>query len=746
MLQPVWAENEYNEMNRTLAFTCDVKVKKGDKITVSVTASDIYKMFLQDVLIGYGPARGAHGYVRVDVYEFTALSDTLIITAEAVSYRINSYYLINRPPFFACEIRVNGAVVKTSADFECFLLNDRVRKIQRYSFQRPFAEGYKIISDRKDFYLRKSNVYQKRATVPVNCDCVQTGRGVAMPELGEYNNFTLCESGNAQFDFTRPVWQDRSLVDIGETLLGYRYEECEIKLSDDASRLVYEKDRKGNNPYLLYAAEKCVSGLINVKLKVDAPCRLYIMFDELLGEEERGGARKLDPFRNECCNVISYDLPAGEHCLSSFEIYTLKYIKAVCVGANMSDFVASVTEIKNPEGANFRFFVNDEKITAILKAAVNTFEQNTLDLLMDCPSRERAGWTNDSFFTCDAELTITGENRAETNFLENLLLADEFEGIPKGMFPMCYPCDHPNGNFVPNCGIWVALQMCKHLRRYPAWELRGRMKEKIYGLIKYFDKYLNSDGLLENLDGWIFIEWSKANDSDYVAGVNYPSNMMYYKLLAEIAAVFADGELAQRARRVKSEILRQSFNGEYFEDNRVRENGELVLKGHLTETCQYYAFYFDVADKNEFGELYSKLMRNFGFRNPRADSRLAPSNIIIGIILRQELHMRDANATAIIEECKRIFYPMSEKTGTLWEHTESTASCNHGIASVTAKWLLFALTGYSDENGAGQTKSVPLNTDCSFTVRRGDKDVTITVKNGKLEVQTRRIANAAETA
>ena len=36
---------------------------------------------------------------------------------------------------------------------------------------------------------------------------------------------------------------------------------------------------------------------------------------------------------------------------------------------------------------------------------------------------------------------------------------------------------------------------------------------------------------------------------------------------------------------------------------------------------------------------------------------------------------------------------MADKTGTLWEHDQATASCNHGFASVAAVLLLRCFIG-----------------------------------------------------
>lgn len=76
-----------------------------------------------------------------------------------------------------------------------------------------------------------------------------------------------------------------------------------------------------------------------------------------------------------------------------------------------------------------------------MEAAIETFRQNAVDLFFDCPSRERAGWLCDSFFTGRVEYLLTGKTAIETGFLENFLHEECYAALPEGMFPMCYPAD-----------------------------------------------------------------------------------------------------------------------------------------------------------------------------------------------------------------------------------------------------------------------------------------------------------------
>lgn len=142
------------------------------------------------------------------------------------------------------------------------------------------------------------------------------------------------------------------------------------------------------------------------------------------------------------------------------------------------------------------------------------------------PSRERAGWLCDSFFTARTEHALTGQCTVEKAFLENFLLAERFAHLPDGMLPMCYPADHYDGNFIPNWAMWFVLELEEYIKRSGDCAFAERAKSRVYGLIQYFATFENEYGLLEKLEKWVFVEWSRANDPDVVQDVNFPTNML----------------------------------------------------------------------------------------------------------------------------------------------------------------------------------------------------------------------------
>lgn len=151
------------------------------------------------------------------------------------------------------------------------------------------------------------------------------------------------------------------------------------------------------------------------------------------------------------------------------------------------------------------------------------------------------------------------------------------------MIDMCYPssgCD----NFIENWALFYILELEDYCRRTGDVTLAKLSASKVNGLLEYFAAKENEFGLLENASGWVFVEWSRANDKKFTEGVNFPSNMLYAAALESAGRLYG-GDMAQKAGNLRGRIREFSFNGEFFEDNCVRENGVLVRKGHTSETC-----------------------------------------------------------------------------------------------------------------------------------------------------------------
>jgi alpha-L-rhamnosidase len=208
------------------------------------------------------------------------------------------------------------------------------------------------------------------------------------------------------------------------------------------------------------------------------------------------------------------------------------------------------------------------------------------------------------------------------------------------------------------------------------------LKPKVMKLFQYFDKFENRDGLLENLESWIFIEWSEANR--FVRDVNYPTNMLYSAALAAAGRLYNISKFIEKSEKIGDTIRKQAFNGTFFIDNAVKDDqGVLKVTDNSSEVCQYYAFYFNVVTPKTHKDLWQTLTMEFGpvRKTTHKYPNVYQANSFIGNYLRLELLSRYGLTEQLIRESIDNFYYMAQRTGTLWENIGAYASCNHGFAS-----------------------------------------------------------------
>jgi hypothetical protein len=254
---------------------------------------------------------------------------------------------------------------------------------------------------------------------------------------------------------------------------------------------------------------------------------------------------------------------------------------------------------------------------------------------------------------------------------------------------MCYPSDHYNGNYIPNWAMWYVIELSEYAERSGDKEILDDAKVRMYELLDYFKRYENSDGLLEKLDGWIFVDWSKANE--LVQDVSYPSNMMYAYCIETVGKMYGDPALVDKADAIRKVIREQAMTESgFFCDNAKRdENGMLQLTGERTEACQYYAFFTGVATPESYPELWKRLVTEFGFDRMAQGlyPEIYPANAFIANYVRLETLCRNGEYNTLLENIKGYFTYMAERTGTLWEMVNDRSSLNHGFASHVLYWL-----------------------------------------------------------
>lgn len=652
----VWA-GEREKKNTQLIFSLDIK---EDCTKLTVCAVDGFQVFLDGEFCCYGPERTAAGYVRP---KNIPLLGARKIEVKVTAYNIPIYGCDLQKPFFGAEIYKGDEIVYTTKDFSCERRRERIVNTPRYSIQRGFVEGH-------DF---ERNGSESLVTYPVAAP-------ILLPPVRErcrYHRVAFLRSGEKDFtgfeEENTPWWEKNLPKGEMETYaLSPRapaqasgYKAVDFKLPTERT------------------------GFLKLEIEAKEKTDIFAVFDEILPNG------KWLYRRSGCNDFVALKNVTGKLTWISCEPYAFQYLKLLYGGD--AKITPSLIAYENDE-ADFVRISGDEKAVAVFEAAKNSFRQNAVDIFMDCPGRERAGWLCDSYFTAKSELLFTGKNEIEKAFLENFLIA-ETPDIPEKMLPKCFPSEHRTGVYIPNWAMWYVLELEDYLARTGDRALIEKAKDKIYGLVEFFKKYFNEYGLLEDLESWVFLEWSICNSDAYIAGVNFPSNMLYARMLEAVAALYGDGQLKKQAAEMKKTIVRLSYDGNFFADNAVRVDGNLVrCDDHVSETCQYYALFMGLETDARFKK---RMIEEFGpLRAENVYPEIGRSNMFIGNYLRFFWLCDEKEYARVMKEMLEYFYAMAEKTGTLWEHDRAKSSCNHGFASVAAVLMLRCLVGYKTvENG-----------------------------------------------
>ena len=667
------------------------KIYCNDNVKIRITANYFYKLYINKEVVSFGPCRTAYGFARVDEIDITKfLKDgENFIDIVVAGYNCKSISTCKFNSFVTAEVESNGSIVAyTGKDFKGYDIESRIKKVYRYSKQRHFTEVIDFNLG-NDFSGKEVQVVEVIAPKYIS-------RGVNYPIYSEIYANSVETMGNYKVvnEIKRPnySWHPKDSENWGY------YKDDEIKYNPfgfikslEFTNTNYNIDMPlslQETEYAIFDLNGINTGFLKFDLSSESGCDIAVGFSEYCDENKFNFVEYFD-----VCNAFEYILTSGKTEIETFEPYTAKKIIIVVKKGQVT--VDSVG-IRKYEG-NFdnvkkvEFIDND--LNLIYDASVKSFIQNALDLYTDCPSRERAGWLCDSYFTARTEYFLTGKTTVEQNFLENYTMFYNTGEYEEGMIPMCYPSDF-NGQFIPQWSMWFIIELHEYIYERNGKLPFSKFEKMVSGLLKYYEKYENEDGLLEKLSNWNFIEWSKANQ--LTNGVNYPTNFLYSKVLDCVADFYNDNKTyygidgsnySIKAKLIRKTAIEQSFDGKFFHDLAVRdENGKLTLTEDITEICQYYAIVFGKINENiiindgKYSYLKNTVLNVFN-KDRTEFPEIEKINMFIGVYLKLLALESMCEKEQIIKTVKEYFLPMAQKTNTLWEYVTVSRSLCHGFAS-----------------------------------------------------------------
>jgi len=643
----VWITGKEKEMNICMdtVFVC----KNLKKPVLKITGSSFYQVFADGKLIHFGPARKGRGVTAVDTVNLPDNAEVLIRT---VGYNCKSYNGINNISFLQAEIIDDEKVVAATGikGFEYFETKSYIQKTTRYSLQRQFLECWD---------LTRNN--EKADVSEVLHNLQFTERNVPYPELDETRSSSV---EMAKYKFTDEPRKPEFYFFTDEKIAPFPYDEVEEKPYETYVRSYICDD--GDKILEKFCFDKIECGFFKLQIDAKASGSIILAFAEQLDDDKRPNLSFIGS-----SNTVKITVPEGKTTFYSIMPVTAFYGEILYLDDNIKVKSVSICELAFPQKLIKPFKCKDEKFQVIYDAAVRSFRHNVLDIYMDCPSRERAGWLGDGRYIAKAEYCLTGKTVVEDAFWDNFLYGGQRSS---GIIEMCYPSEHIlDDQFIPQWMLWFA----EHLYEY--FTDRGRMVEKdkykdmFYNALSYFEKFENEYLLLEKLDGWNFLEWSKLNGRTH--DVSWPTNMVYSDVLKKMGFIYNDLKLIEKSEKIKKVIIDMAFDGKMFKDRAMRVDGKLQNTDELSETTQYYALYCGIADESY------EYINNLFLGNETLPDNAEPSGLFFGVYLKLELLMHRKEFEIAKQYILEIFYDMALATGTLWEQRGLKGSLDHGFPS-----------------------------------------------------------------
>lgn len=673
--KPIWFKDTEQKQNTFVAFKA---ILNGlHNFSIAIAAATFYRLYVNGEFLAFGPARTALGYARVDVIDLPVMEEEATIVIEVAGYCCRSLSTVRQSSFLIAEIFSGEEIFAyTGRDFMCREMAEKERFAERYSQQRHFGE---VWDDTKatDLWIEPSilpqrvHYLERIAPYPAYHNAILSW---ARKGVFTHDDTLICQDNRYSFK-GGAFWGCFNEAEIPHKPFRW-VQKQKLSAADDLELPIM----LSQGEYLLFDFERIECGFLRFMVDAIEESDLVLAYTEYC---EDGTFAFTQMNAQNVAEFIIKKGFSGEK--MTFEPYTMRKVALFVKRGKIQLQQFGVKTFVHSDDGVFRPAFADKELQKIYDAAIRTFNHNALDIYMDCPSRERAGWLCDSYFTGIVEHFLYGESKVEQAFLENYRLFPGDEWVPKGMLPDRYPSDDGHGGHgdcIPQWCMWYVLEVRDFLLDRNGKASKEDFRAGVEGILSYLEKYENEDGLLESVPGWNFVEWSDANN--WVEYVNYPTNFLYSKALSCAAELYGNAEWGKKAQMISAVAREKAFDGRLFVDEAIRVDGMLVNQTHTSEACQYYALLYGNIDieKPEYSYLKEQLMN--GFDGVEKERNFVPVNAFIGLYLRLMALLKLGYYELLLEDVKGFFGGMVEKTETLWEYRQQKGSYDHGFASFAA--------------------------------------------------------------
>ncbi len=152
------------------------------------------------------------------------------------------------------------------------------------------------------------------------------------------------------------------------------------------------------------------------------------------------------------------------------------------------------------------FSCDDSRLVDIWDAGARTVHKCIMDAYVDCPTREQRTWVGDVYVSALVGYRALGVTEPALKYLHDVAMTQRADGMVL-MAAACDLADHEY-SFIPDFALLWVLAWHQYMLHTGDLSVLHSLGPSILKLLAWFEPYLNDDGLLEDVTGWVFFEWA----------------------------------------------------------------------------------------------------------------------------------------------------------------------------------------------------------------------------------------------
>lgn len=708
----IFPKGKLQQPNTLACFRKDIVWKKSEKkVELLIAAHVFYRVYVNGAFVSVGPAPAPYGYLRSDRINITNFMSEGVnrFAIEIMGYvPVENNYATFENSCLCAEVLEDKQVLTfTNSDWSCGILNQKRCEVETLSFGRRIPlEWY----DLDDEYItwRTGEIKNLYDCEEIDRECYVIERGVSLPDLTIYSNPILSMvtslKETAYDGVIRSWWENDDYISrSGEERIGRPSVECEslqdiafdgtiIRNVNTKSRL-YTLTNYVKKAGLEFSFEKAETGFIGITFNSKKPVQIDILFNDYLTEEGRVPAKA-----DSVNRVIRLQSKGGRYSFEAFECHYVKFVKIIITGGE--EFTLEELYIRSyhyPDNYSADFRCNHDLMNRIYQGGKQTLLTNSLGFFLDSPGRERGGWAGDSYWTGRAAQVLISDTSLERAMLLNFLFAMPTKMMDNSFPSCCCGGDKQEEILMFTWNLFVLLELTDYYMRTADEELKDEFELRVRDWMQAAAYFENDIGLLENIPGSLFLDWSVANKKEYTEPISAPTNTLYAMVLKRLGQMYENEKFITKADRIYF-ILREHYNKSedtkfdvftmypYMSDALCFQDGELLSKEVYSEAAQYYYLWTNMLNRKLAPNLVKRLLEEMG-PSPdkfRGIAHLSVGNcgIFFGYMIRFEV-------LSMLGEYERLFqeinvlcgHMLKQEPGTFWESMNGEDSRNHGFGA-----------------------------------------------------------------